>query len=517
MTSLSSRKHYKNHKILALILVFAGIFQNLTGQTKGYFINFPSSDMVYKDIKYHTKTDNGIIYLLNTYDTRPGHDDESSVVLIKEDLNRNILANIRLEVDSLRSICAYGENIGEKIQTFCFAVNDRSLYLIYGLYSRELEHISTEVFYISEKQDADYFIYAGIVDKLRTTDESSKVYIVFTWSVHSQDVSVGFRFNYEGKVELFKNPMRSIPGWEWVLLYDHEFSQLVSATKGYKLIFDKNLNFIRKETTYTFPSPQNDTSFYLFNSVLQHNGKNILLGKTNLIYNVGQNDDNDITGRGICEIDLNMKVKGKINFTPVPATFESDGVARCSNSIFYRNGYYYTIFEYQDYNLPFPSETTFFITKFDTLLNIVEEVKIISADHYRFFVEWVDLSEELQYSLSGFYAKREPGQVLLGDYILAFNLDGSQPSLTTKNEMIKAIVRIKGNPISDMLDLSVAGVENTNWQVHIFDLNGRKVKSSDEWHEGNIRIPIQDLPTGTYIYQLSEKGRMVTSGKFVKI
>ncbi|MCO6460911.1 MAG: T9SS type A sorting domain-containing protein, partial [Saprospiraceae bacterium] len=65
--------------------------------------------------------------------------------------------------------------------------------------------------------------------------------------------------------------------------------------------------------------------------------------------------------------------------------------------------------------------------------------------------------------------------------------------------------------------LSSQDIHASEYEVRLYNLQGRLLRTDDLWEAGTLRVPVYDLPTGTYIYQVWHKGRPLTSGKFVKI
>jgi len=505
------------YRILFCLIILIKVCP-LIGQTKGFFINLPFDDSIKHSIKYHIKLKDNLIYILNKNDLRLGSENESGSYLIKRSYQGDIISQTDLGNDTLKSLCAYGENLGEDIQTFCFATNEDKLYLIYRLYNQDLEEKVNNVFYVDTANSNTYYALTNYFEKYRATNGNDKIFIVLSRYSGSYVQSNGMVFNNSGEIEVFKSLDKKLGVYESndVFIYNPVSDRLNYIHNKTKYIFDDSFNFIKQEYLgQTFPIV-NDTACSLFCSILEHNGKRIRLAKTALTYNEDDPDEYyGILGRGISEIDYNMRVKGKITMTPLPMSDESDGVARYSSSLFYHDDHYYTIFEYQDYNLPLPSPTTFYITKFDTLFDIVEETHFVINDDYRFFIEWVDFSDQLQFSASGFYYRTENGKVIDGDYILAFNLDGSQPPLGVRRDVIKAVVRVRGNPTSDYLNLSV---DNTkDYSVRIYDLGGNLLMTNKNWIGKDISIPVHKLSPGAYIYQIVDDHQALITGKFVKI
>ena len=139
-------------------------------------------------------------------------------------------------------------------------------------------------------------------------------------------------------------------------------------------------------------------------------------------------------------------------------------------------------------------------------------------EDYRFFVQWADLTDDLQFSISGFY-HQTVGQDLyeFGEYILVFKPDNTQPILSSARNLIQAIIKVKGNPTSDYLRLSTPDRVGNEYVVKLYDMNGRLIRSVDDWQHGDLKIPVYDQPNGTYVYQVCHKNKILTTGQFIKM
>ncbi|MCO6460485.1 MAG: hypothetical protein J5I59_03715, partial [Saprospiraceae bacterium] len=479
--------------ILLIILVSQTLL--LSAQPTGFFKQIPYSDTVNWSIKYHIKLKDDIIYILNKFVYNNLKDCKAS--LVKEDYGGEVKTRIDLGVDSLNSFSSYGENLDDKIQTFCFASKDNRLYLIYQLFNHDLNELSHNVVFIDTFDVTTPESISFDMAKYKLSNGRDKNYIILSWYPTSWVTSYGMVFDSNGMLQKIKHLEKNIGVTELDdgVIYDYDNKNIVYVASTQKYIFDDDLNYIKTvKIPRTYPIV-NDTTFSIFSSIIDHNNKHIRMGLCALEYNKDKDDEYYyIVGRGIGEVDNNLRVKGRINLTPMPVSAESDGVARLSSSVFYKDGYYYTLFEYQDEDLPLPSATTFYLTKFDTLFNIVEETHYMVAENYRFFIEWVDFSDDLQLSASGFYYHKVNGWVNFGTYILAFNLDGSMPTLSNKATPILASITIKGNPTSDYLTLSSQDIHASEYEVRLYNLQGRLLRTDDLWEAGTLRVPVYDLP-----------------------
>lgn len=510
-------------KAIFFFINFFAVFL-LKAQPAGFFVNIPYDDINAYPINYHVKLVDCIIYTKDTVSISNGSSNYSSSHLVKQNYQGQVISQTILGVDSLKSFCSYGNNLDNKIQTFCFATKDNKLYLIYQLFDFKLEEQLKNVFYLDTINEINidqvYNIIRTSVEIKTISNSEDKYFVAMTWPWINKNTSYGLVFDLHGSLIKSIRLTQSL-GVSQInsgLIFNYNTNQINYISNSRKHIFDDEFTFLKTINTVNWPPSVNDTSTSIFTSIIEHDKKWIRFGKTAIAYNwTNPDEEYGVYGRGISEIDNNLKIKGKLNLTPMPMTAESDGVARLGSSLFYRNGYYYSIFEYQDQGLPVPSPNTIYITRYDTTFNIVEETQYMITDEFRFFFLWVDLSESLQFSVSGFYLSTDDGNKKNGNYILAFNLDGSMPTLSNKTSPILATITIKGNPTSDYLTLSSPDADADLYDVRLYDLNGRLVRSVNNWNEGTVRIPVYDQPTGTYVFQVWHKGRPLTSGKFLKI
>jgi len=505
-------------------LILAGLMISVIATAQeGYYFKFPYSvrDTFSQSVKYHRKLRDGdVVYLHNRFNYIDADDEEARSYLVRSRTDGEIVWKRDMGNDSLRIMCAYGDNAGDNIQTYSFARSEQGrVYMIYRLYDPSLEILQSKISYIDTFSMSLYFDLYNFLDQFRCKGKD-KIYNVFVcWGFPE---SLGMVFDEEGYLEKIQwmDQVTLKPIEKDVLVYDNSLDYLYMITWRNRYTIDTALNLVEKEDFPYEWGKKNDTIFSVWNSVIQVEDKIIRMGQTILTYNEDNLDEYyEMYGRGISEIDYRMKVRGKISLTELPMVSVSDGAPRLSNGLFYRDGYYYTLFEYQDYARPFPSPNTICVAKYDTLLNIVEETRYVVSDHYYLFMYWVDLSEDLQFSLSGFMVNTAPVQphTDIGAYVLGLNADGSLPPMSTRSDLIRAIFKVRGNPTSDYLTLSTDDTGSRNYEVRIYDINGHLVRVDKDWHDGEIRIPVHAQPPGTYIYQVWEAGRPLISGKFVKL
>lgn len=494
------------------------LFLSTVLHSQGFIIKYPAEDSVTYDIPFHTLYDNEVIYALQSGNGWLGVNEGFRAYMIRSRTNGEIIQKINLDTDTLHAFCGYGNRIGDKIQSFALAKSDDNIYLVYRLFDRLLNIEQTEVFWVDTYSIQKVLVYASDIEMYRTQSTTDKHFVLLNLrkiiGTGSTNRYIAIRFDNVGHI--IKHEELDYYGPLTGILYKDHLELI--RYNDVRVVYDDDFNLVRKIGIHKQPwNATNDTTYYLWNSFIQVKDKNIRLGKTTFGYNIHDpNDDYYLTGRSISEVDHELNVKGNVNFTELPVTGESDGTARYSGSLFYRDGYYYTLFEYQDYHLPFPSPNTLYVTKYDTDFNIVEETHFMLNANYRLFMYWVSLSDELQFSLSGFYWDIDNLKSTVGAYVIGLNLDGSQPPLSTQNNIIEAAIKVRGNPASDYLTLSTEDIRGHEYEVRLYDLQGRLIRTGRDWNDGSIQIPVFDQTSGIYIYQVWHKNRPLVSGKFIK-
>lgn len=489
------------------------LFISTVLHSQGFIIKYPATDSATYGIPFHTLYDDEVVYSLSSYST-----DGFRVDMIRSKTNGEVIQKFNLDTDTLHAFCGYGNRIGDKIQSFALAKSDDNTYMVYRLLDRTLNVEQTEIFWVGTYNFQEAYIYFDNIEMYRTQSTEKHFVLLNLYQQIGQGGRkryIAMSFDNDGHLIKHKelDYYRDITG---ILYKDH--LELIRYNIV-KVTYDDDFNFIKEVGIHKpWSTMTNDTAYYLFNSFIQVGDKNIRLGKTNFGYNIDKPDDSYyLDGRCISEVDHQLNTIGKVNFTQLPMTLESDGTARYSGSLFYRDGYYYTLFEYQDYHLPFPSPNTLYVTKYDMDFNIVEETHFMLNANYRLFMYWVNLSDDLQFSLSGFYWNIDDLKNTVGAYVIGLNLDGSQPPLSTQSDIIKATIKVRGNPATDYLTLATEDVRGNEYEVRLYDLQGRLIRTDRGWSEGSIKIPVTGQASGTYIFQVWYKNKPLVSGKFIKI
>lgn len=191
-----------NYKIIFLILGFASV-HSLKSQTNGFFINYTPEDSIRYSIKYHIKQPDNLIYILNKEDFSRNGSKSNGSFLIKSNYQGNILSETDLGNDSLKSVYAYGSNFEDNIQTFCFAIKGNKLYLIYRLFSQNLDEEINNVFYIDTVSNSSFLAY-DVSEIHKTTGNNNQNFIALTIQPEKESKTIGMIFDNKGEVEIIK-------------------------------------------------------------------------------------------------------------------------------------------------------------------------------------------------------------------------------------------------------------------------------------------------------------------------
>ena len=77
-----------------------------------------------------------------------------------------------------------------------------------------------------------------------------------------------------------------------------------------------------------------------------------------------------------------------------------------------------------------------------------------------------------------------------------------------------ADVKVFPNPATESVNFKVEGVFAKSYALLLYDIQGRLI-SNHFFDNPEFRLLRQQLPTGTFIYQLAADGKLVASGKLV--
>lgn len=125
----------------------------------------------------------------------------------------------------------------------------------------------------------------------------------------------------------------------------------------------------------------------------------------------------------------------------------------------------------------------------------------------------IDEKDELMIALEDRLSKLE--EALSSGYT---TVDGNRSEVTLKAHDLADLRQNVPNPFIGQTRIDYVIPSNaSSAHIHIYDVNGQKMKTIDIDHvgEGLLLVNVEDLPTGTYSYQLEVDGRKVQSKKMV--
>jgi uncharacterized repeat protein (TIGR01451 family) len=87
--------------------------------------------------------------------------------------------------------------------------------------------------------------------------------------------------------------------------------------------------------------------------------------------------------------------------------------------------------------------------------------------------------------------------------------------VNTKEVYVKgAEVEVYPNPATESVNFNVSGIAAKSYSLMLYDIQGRLI-SDYFFDHPNFRLLRQQLPAGTFIYQLAADGKLVASGKLI--
>ena len=190
----------------------------------------------------------------------------------------------------------------------------------------------------------------------------------------------------------------------------------------------------------------------------------------------------------------------------------------------YRVAFPFNVFDLNDegilytgaYDTPFYHQSDgLFITKFDTGFQKNWEIYFGLNDQYR-------------YKGSGIIATSDGGALVYGAryddlgervfnaYMVKFNSDGNIS--WTNNIDASQLITIKTypNPSNGPLSFDIKGITGKA-DIRIFDMSGNNVYVHHGITDGATTLDLSDLVSGTYIYKVYQKNKVLGTGQWVKV
>ncbi len=504
------------------------VINSLHAQQSPFFIDLKNKDL--GDNYYQTNSfcsnlnDKEIIYINNSLSPDYPYLLDYSSKLIKSTKKGEILKEIILDDGNRRCISSFGKKIGDQFIIMSFLHSADSFYLKVRKFNDDLEVNSVNDYPITKYFDNKINSVTDYVEMQTCIDDQGNTYIMLV-TLLDMDPVMCFSFTPKGEIIKFKFLTGISITEPDGLVYDNLSGNLSYILDGRsKRIYSKDFEFIKSIELWKdddWSSPYDTTSGWAL-SFLNVGDKIVRFGKTSFSYdNIEIDSFSYIGGRALSLADQNGSIKGKVNITDFNVSTESEGTPRLSGGLFYRDGFYYTLFEFSSTSFPFNTGNTTCIAKFDENFDIVQETRFVLDPRYRLFTVWAELTDDNSFIGSGFYYDVSPENPNAfengGGFIYGLAADGSPPILSAGDKIIKAVFTVKGNPTFNNLTIETDQQKSIDYEVRVLDIQGKFIKSATNWAQGRIELDLSSEKPGTYFYNIVEKGNSLIGGKFIKI
>jgi len=75
------------------------------------------------------------------------------------------------------------------------------------------------------------------------------------------------------------------------------------------------------------------------------------------------------------------------------------------------------------------------------------------------------------------------------------------------------------NPASTYIDFALLSLDqlagDSKLVLYLYDINGREIMSKETGYNKNLRVNVEEFPTGTYIYEFKDAGKKIANGKVI--
>ena len=190
----------------------------------------------------------------------------------------------------------------------------------------------------------------------------------------------------------------------------------------------------------------------------------------------------------------------------------------------FRVAFPYNVFDINDdgilytgaYDTPFENQSDgLFITKFDIGFQKDWEIYFGTNDQYRYIGSGILATSDGGALVYG--ARYDDlGERVFNAYMVKFNSDGNIS--WTDNIDASQLITIKTypNPSNGPLSLDIKGITGRA-DIRIFDTNGNNVYVQHGITEGVTNLDLSDLVSGTYIYKVYQKNKVLCTGQWAKV
>jgi len=383
-------------------------------------------------------------------------------------------------------------------------------YFVSFTYDLELNLLQSETIYFIPRQEIYtknmlYFPYARYYE--------GKLYILFMGG--SKGVFV--RYGVAGNLEKFNTQANNNIGFGLRGYTIDPYKDQISATDGFRnYLFDLDFNYISQSQYPTNPDGLLDTLWAYYSSYIPINEDEYLaFGRLGIVLDEVPTWLNVLTKTG-----KNLRPTHTIHYPDFPIGDFSDGPPRHTGGLFHGSDGYYTIAEAVPADADFATANTFFVSKYDEDLEMQWERRFIFDDNARLFNYHAELTPDNSFLITGGRITLDPSipwPYHLSGHIIGLRPDGNPSTLSTAHTGIKAIFSVRENPVSYDFIVTKSAGNTHSYTVRITDMAGHGLTSSDRWNDGMMSIDVSRYMPGAYVYTISDGGRIVYSGKFIKI
>lgn len=332
------------------------------------------------------------------------------------------------------------------------------------------------------------------------------------------DHGIALRFDKNGVQNLIKSSkyFSSTDYAGFTYFPGSEKIKLITSAGGFDirlLTFDMELNFINSKKVYNEPGGIN-YSFHRFANYTPKGSGHIGFGKA-----YRATGDSLIASKVISEVDSNLILVNKYYAEVTQESGYADGAPSYTGGLFEGTDGYYTCYELiTGPNNPVGS--TFLINKYNFDLEPVWNKRFILDDSVKFWNYHAEISEDNRIIISGEgtdYRKVFFEKDFTFGHIIGLDPNGNPSTSKTKKLSSNTMFSIIENPVKNELKIEKLTNDGKKYDIQMLDLNGRILRTAHNWTDYNLNINVSDYTPGTYIYTISEAGRLIYSGKFIKV
>lgn len=478
-------------------------------KNNGFDLNFTSAVVFATEVN-----DDEIIYLQNyiKYDEgQPLPKPEIKSYLIKCDKDGEIEKEIYLRNDSLKLLQLFGIRDRDKIIVFGSASSEDSCYIISRTYDLALNLISESLKTLSYKSNKQWLgfdmpIFNWFKDNLNIC--LSSTYPLFKCLMFQYDENsilvnhnINRPVNQEGTTILAAS-----------LTNDGDEIILLGIFK--RQYYDLDLNLLR-EVWYDSFEPT-DSAFYPTPKYIPIGNNNFLAFGSRDVFENGVHR----TARVLGIANERMRVYEEKYVSEFAEGEYSDGPPRYTSGLFKGTDGYYTCYEAIPEGEPIKTANTFFIAKFDFEYNLVWDRRFIMEEGARFFNLYAELTNDNEFIISGWHSIFEPildYPYSVEGHIIGLSPEGFPSTLSNSETDLKAFFSVQENPVRNNFIVNKSANNNQNYTIHIADIKGNKLSQNNSWVDGTLSLDVQNYIPGTYIYTILKDGKLIFTGKFIKI